>query len=75
MSTNYEADGVKLCPPIKQVRFFVTPDGRFEYASLELEERLPQYAGSAKATMKKYDLLRHYTPKKPKAPDDGSIPR
>ncbi|WP_168564577.1 sulfatase-like hydrolase/transferase [Crateriforma spongiae] len=69
----YEIDGIKLDPPIKQLRFFVTPDGEFEYASLELEKRFPKYAGSAEMTMKKYDLLRHFTPSKPPAPDNGSI--
>jgi len=69
----YEIDGVKLDKPIKDVRFFVTPDGKFEYASLELEKQYPQYAGSAEKTMKKYDLLRHYGPNEKMAPDDGSI--
>ncbi len=69
----YELDGVKLDQPIKEVRYFVTPDGTFEYASLELEKRFPKYAGSAEATMKKYDLLRHYNKKKPKRPDSGMI--
>ncbi|MEQ8211362.1 MAG: sulfatase-like hydrolase/transferase [Lacipirellulaceae bacterium] len=69
----YELDGVKLIPPIKQLRYFVTPEGEFEYASLELEKRMPKYAGSAAATMKKYDLLRHYNRKKPKSPDEGMI--
>ncbi|MDZ8117562.1 sulfatase-like hydrolase/transferase [Pontiella agarivorans] len=69
----FELKGERLKPPIKNVRFFVTPEGEFEYASLELEKRFPEYAGSAEATMKKYDLLRHYNAKKPKQPDNGSI--
>ena len=69
----YEIDGLKLDPPIKDVRFFVTPEGKFEYASLELEKRFPQYAGSAEATMKKYDLLRHYGKGETMPVDEGSI--
>ncbi|QBG46841.1 sulfatase [Verrucomicrobia bacterium S94] len=69
----FEFEGKKINPPLQNVRFFVTPEGRFEYASLELEKRFPEYAGSAEATMKKYDLLRHYNAKKPKRPDSGSI--
>ncbi len=69
----YELDGVKLDPPLKDVRYFVTPDGKFEYASLELEKRFPQYAGSAAATMQKYDLLRNYDKGKPMPVDEGVI--
>ncbi|MBK1876976.1 sulfatase-like hydrolase/transferase [Pelagicoccus mobilis] len=67
-----EIDGIKLKKRL-QIRFFVTPEGKFEYASKELEEMLPQYAGSAEATMEKYDLLRQYNDKKPKRPDNGMI--
>ena len=69
----YELDGVKLKPPLQEVRYFVTPEGKFEYASLELEERFPEYSGSAEATMKKYDLLRHYLEGETEQPDSGSI--
>lgn len=69
----YELDGEKLDPPIRQLEYFVTPEGAFEYASLELERRMPEHAGSAEATMKKYDLLRHYNKKKPIGPDKGMI--
>lgn len=68
-----EINGVPLDPPVKELRFFVPPDGRFEYASLELEKRMPQYAGSAQATMQKYDLLRHYGEGEAMQPDDGSV--
>lgn len=60
----YKIDGEKLDKPIKSMEFFVTPDGKFEYNSKELEERKPEYAGSAERISKKYDLLRHYNKKK-----------
>ncbi len=68
-----EIDGKKLDKPLKQVKFFVTPEGEFEYVSKELEETQPAYQGTAKMTMEKYDLLRHYNAKKPKSDFDGMI--
>lgn len=69
----FSLDGKKLEKPIKDVRFFVTPEGKFEYASLELEKQFPKYAGSAAASMKKYDLIRQYQPGKPMPVDSGLI--
>ncbi len=69
----HELDGEKLEKPLKSVRFFVTPEGKFEYVSKELEETKPEYAGTAKMTMEKYDLLRHYNSKKPKSDYEGGI--
>ncbi|WPR71108.1 sulfatase-like hydrolase/transferase [Flavobacterium sp. NG2] len=59
----YEMDGIKLDKPIQDVQFFVTPEGKFEYASKNLENYDPKYKGTAAAAMKKYDLLRHYNKK------------
>ena len=69
----YELDGVKLDKPLKDVRFFVTPDGKFEYVHEELEASNPKYKGTARMTMEKYDLLRHYNSKKPKSDFEGGI--
>ncbi|WP_111708497.1 sulfatase-like hydrolase/transferase [Lutibacter citreus] len=62
----YELDGKKLAKPIKNMEYFVTQEGKFEYISKELEEMNPKYAGTAAKAVKKYDLLRHYNKKKGK---------
>jgi arylsulfatase A-like enzyme len=67
-----ELEGQKLDKPL-QVRFFVTPDGTFEYVSEELEKTNPEYKGTGRMTMEKYDLLRHYNTKKPKGDFEGMI--
>ena len=69
----YKINGRKLDQPIKNLEFFVTPDGSIEYASLELEKLMPEFAGSAARAVKKYDLLRHYNDKKGKYIDSGMI--
>ncbi|MEQ9290178.1 MAG: sulfatase-like hydrolase/transferase [Cyclobacteriaceae bacterium] len=60
----YEIDGEKLEEPLRSTEFFVTPEGKFEYISEELEKMKPGHAGTARNTMEKYDLLRHYNEKK-----------
>ncbi len=69
----FELEGEKLEEPLKNVRFFVTPEGKFEYVSEELERLKPEYRGTARMTMEKYDLLRHYNSKKPRSDFEGSI--
>lgn len=69
----YELDGKKFEKPIKNLEFFVTPEGEFKYTSLELERQRPEYAGMAEKTVKEYDMLRHYTEKKGKHLDSGMI--
>ncbi|MEH0152644.1 sulfatase-like hydrolase/transferase [Limibacter armeniacum] len=70
----HEFDGEKLDKPLKNVEFFVTPDGKFEYKSKELEQLKPEYAGSAKSIYEKYDLLAHYNKKKgPQSPFNTGI--
>ena len=69
----HEFEGEKLDKPLQQVRFFVTPEGKFEYVSEKLEKTKPEYAGTARMTMEKYDLLRHYNKKKPKSDFEGII--
>ncbi|MDO6738827.1 sulfatase-like hydrolase/transferase [Wenyingzhuangia sp. 2_MG-2023] len=69
-----EFEGQKLKKPLKNVEFFVTDDGKFEYKSKELEEMFPKYKGSAKRIMEKYDLLMHYNKKKgPQTPFSSGI--
>jgi len=68
-----EIDGVKLATPLKKAQFFVTPEGKFEFASKELEGMFPERVGDAAATMEKYDLFRHYNSKKPKSVYEGLI--
>ncbi|NJB83529.1 sulfatase-like hydrolase/transferase [Wenyingzhuangia aestuarii] len=48
----------------QNVEFFVTEEGEFQYISKELENKLPNYKGTAKKAMEEYDLLRHYNKKK-----------
>ncbi|EMI41294.1 sulfatase-like hydrolase/transferase [Rhodopirellula sp. SWK7] len=66
-------NGVKFDKPFQSLEFFVTPEGKFEYCSLELEKIMPEFAGTCAETTEKYDLLRHYNPKKGKHIDSGMI--
>lgn len=59
-----EVEGKPLDKPIKNIEFFVTPEGEWEYVSQELENIRPEYTGSAASVIEKYDLLRHYNDKK-----------
>ncbi|WP_182870337.1 sulfatase-like hydrolase/transferase [Rhodopirellula sp. JC639] len=68
-----DINGVKFDKPFQSLEFFVTPEGKFEYCSLELEELMPELAGTCAETMEKYDLLRHYNKKKGKHLDSGMI--
>ena len=56
--------------PLKSVEFFITPDGKFEYTNPALES-IEGYKGHSKRIDEKYDLLRHYNDKKPKAYGSG----
>ncbi len=68
-----EINGRKFDNPFQSLEFFVTPEGDFEYCSLELEKLMPEFAGTCVETMEKYDLLRHYNQKKGKHIDSGMI--
>lgn len=68
-----EINGVKFDKPFQSLEFFVTPNGKFEYCSLELEKIMPEFAGTCARTLKEYDLLRHYNEKKGKHLDSGMI--
>ncbi|WP_372772393.1 sulfatase-like hydrolase/transferase [Mangrovibacterium sp.] len=68
-----ELEGEKLDKPIQNLVFYVTPDGEFEYNSLELEEQRPVYKGSSEKLIEKYDILRHYNQAKGKHLDKGMI--
>ncbi len=69
----HSLDGEKFDKPIKNLEYFVTPQGEFEYASSELEKLRPQYKGSSKKTIEKYDLLRHYNPNTKMSNNKGMI--
>lgn len=69
----YELDGKKFEKPIKNLEYFISKDGEFQYTSLELEKLRPEYKGMAEKTMKKYDMLRHYNKKKGKHIDKGMV--
>lgn len=69
----YEVKGHKFNPPLKNVPFFVTEDGEFEYCSYKIEELGLQEKGVADATMKKYDLWRFGKPGNPSTPEGGMI--
>ena len=66
-------EGEKLEQPIQNVVFFVSPDGTFEYNSLELEGQKPALKGMSEKVLEKYDLLRHYNETKGKHLDKGMI--
>lgn len=68
-----EINGVKFDKPFQSLEFFMTPEGKFEYCSLELEKIMPEFAGTCSDTMKKYDLLRHYNKQKGKHIDSGMV--
>ncbi|WP_419195071.1 sulfatase-like hydrolase/transferase [Novipirellula herctigrandis] len=68
-----QINGVKFDKPFQSLEFFVTPEGKREYCSGELEKVMPEFAGTAANTMDKYDLLRHYNEKKGKYIDSGMI--
>lgn len=63
----------QFAKPFQSLEFFVTPDGKFKYCSLELEKVMPEFAGTCARTMQEYDLLRHYNEKKGKQIDSGMI--
>lgn len=70
----YEIDGKKLDKTLKNIEYFVTPEGEFEYISKELVAMKPKYKGVAEKAHKKYDLLRHYNKKKgPQTPFSPGI--
>ena len=68
-----QINGTKFDKPFQNLEFFVTPDGKFEYCSLDLEKLMPEFAGTCEETIQKYDLLRHYNEKKGKHIDSGMI--
>lgn len=55
-----EVDGVTYDKPIKDMSYFVTPEGKFQYISKQLIEQNKKYGKVPKKVKKKYDLLRHY---------------
>ncbi|WP_405295635.1 sulfatase-like hydrolase/transferase [Algibacter sp. Ld11] len=70
----HELDGKKLDQPMKNLEFFVNPEGEFEYIlSEEAEKEFPKYNGTALTTAKKYDLFRKYSKKNPKSNYEGMI--
>lgn len=69
----YEIKGHKFSPPLKNVPFFVTEDGEFEYCSYKVEELGLQEKGVADATMEKYDLWRFSKPTNPATAEGGMI--
>jgi len=66
-------DGEKFEQPIKNMEYFVSPDGTVEYMSEELERLRPAYAGSTEKALAKYDILRHFNKKKGKSIYKGMI--
>ncbi|MDV7187998.1 sulfatase-like hydrolase/transferase [Lutibacter sp. TH_r2] len=68
-----EVDGVKYENPIKDMNFFVTANGEFEYISKQLIEQNKKYAKVPEEVTKKYDLLRHYKKGQKKSMYKGMI--
>lgn len=60
-----EFDGKKLDEPLKQVEFFITPEGKFEHTNPQVDA-IPGHEGQSKRVDEKYDLIRHFNKKKPK---------
>ena len=58
----YELDGKKLEEPIKNLEYFITPDGERHFVSEQLSEPGMKYAGTAEKLQTHYDVLRHYNP-------------
>lgn len=65
-------DGKKLAAPLTSVEFFITPEGKVEMTNPQLEA-FEKYKGQSKRVDEKYDLLRHYNKKKPKAFGSGMV--
>ena len=65
-----QLDGKKLEKPLAGVEFFITPNGKFEYTNPALET-IERYRGQSKRVDEKYDLLRHFNQRKPKAYGSG----
>lgn len=65
-------DGKKLDKPLKSVEFFITPEGEVEMTNPQLEA-FEKYKGQSKRVDEKYDLLRHFNKKKPKAYGSGMV--
>ncbi|NJB37399.1 sulfatase-like hydrolase/transferase [Croceivirga sp. JEA036] len=68
-----EVDGQTLEEPLKSVEYFVSPEGTFTYASLELEKERPSHRGKTALANKKYDILRHYKKGEKEHPTKGII--
>lgn len=68
-----EVDGIKYDEPIKDIHFFVTPEGKFEYVSKQLNQKTDRYKHVAEEVTKKYDLIRHYRAGKKESIYDGMI--
>ncbi len=70
----YELDGKKFDKPIKNLEFFVTPEGKFEYViPIDLESKFSKYKGTATTSVAKYDLFRKYSKRDPKSDYSGII--
>lgn len=55
------------------IEFLVTPQGKFEYISKDLEQTMPELTGTAQRVADKYELMRHYRSDKDKTIYSGGI--
>ncbi|MEL6273968.1 MAG: sulfatase-like hydrolase/transferase [Bacteroidota bacterium] len=69
----YELDGKKLKEPIKNLEYFITPDGERYFVSEQLSEPGMKYAGVAEKLQNNYDVLRHYNPSQSESLYQGII--
>ncbi|MDV7187997.1 sulfatase-like hydrolase/transferase [Lutibacter sp. TH_r2] len=54
----YKIGDTKFDKPLKNVEYFVTPEGKLEYCSFKTEELGLQKKGTTQGTLNKYDLIR-----------------
>lgn len=68
----YKLNGKKLEQPLKSVEFFISPDGKVEYSNPQIES-IAGFQGQSQRVDEKYDLIRHFNEKKPKAFGSGMV--
>lgn len=69
----YELDGKPLAEPIKNLEYFITPDGERHFVSEQLSKPGMKYAGVAQKMQADYDMLRHYNDGKEESLYQGMI--
>lgn len=66
----FKLDGKKLSEPLKNIEFFIAPDGTVEYSNPVMES-VPGYEGQSKRVDEKYDIFRHFNAGQSRVPGAG----